>query len=190
LRRLYLAFACFFAFLFREALPAAALEAAGVRPAPPLALAPPQAPAPSDRPEAPTPPAPDPTQVAIAGAMQLLGMLQREGRLVDFLMESIDDYPDAQVGAAVRTIHRGCRKALDGALRLEAVLDGQEEEPVTVTAGFDPARVRIIGNVAGQPPFRGTLKHHGWAARDVKLPPLPGAPGAALVVAPAEVEMN
>jgi len=179
-KRLYLAFACFFAFLFRKRLPLAALELAGV----PTALPPPPAPAPA---LAPT--GPPPEQVAVAGAMQLLGTLQREGRLVDFLMEPIDDYPDAQVGAAVRTIHRGCRKALEGTLRLEAVLEGQEEAPVTVAAGFDPARVRIIGNVAGKPPFRGTLKHHGWAARDVKLPPVPEPPERALVVAPAEVEM-
>jgi hypothetical protein len=183
-RRLYLAFACFFAFLFRKALPAAALEAAGVGPAKALPPPPPPAPPP------PAPQGPPPEAVAAAGAMQLLGLLQREGRLVDFLMEPIDDYPDAQVGAAVRTIHRGCRKALDGALRLEAVLEGQEEEPVTVAAGFDPARVRIIGKVAGQPPFRGTLKHHGWAARHVTLPPVPDPPSAALVVAPAEVELN
>jgi hypothetical protein len=185
-KRVYLAFACFFAFLFRKALPAAALEAAGVRPAKALPEPPSAPPEPAPPPEPVTPPA----EIAAAGAMQLLGLLQREGRLVDFLMESIDDYPDAQVGAAVRTIHRGCRKALDGALRLEAVLDGQEEEPVTVAGGFDPARVRIIGKVAGQPPFHGTLKHHGWAARDVKLPPVPRPPSAALVVAPAEVEMS
>jgi hypothetical protein len=180
-RRLYLAFACFFAFLFRKALPAAALELAGVRPTKALPV---PAPAP-----APAPAGPAPEAIAAAGAMQLLGLLQRDGRLVDFLMESIDDYPDAQVGAAVRTIHRGCRKALEATVRLEAVLDGQEEEPVTVAAGFDPARVRIIGNVAGQPPFTGTLKHHGWVARDVKLPPVPAEPSAALVVAPAEVEL-
>ena len=183
MRRIYLAFACFFAFLLRRTLPAAALAAAGVRPAQALPEPAPPAPAPPPKPTTP------PEQIAAAGAVQLLGLLQREGRLVDFLMESIDGYPDAQVGAAVRTIHRGCRQALDGALRLEAVLDGQEEEPVTVAAGFDAARVRIIGNVAGQPPFHGTLKHHGWAAREVKLPPLPARLEEALVVAPAEVEM-
>ncbi|MBI5480673.1 MAG: DUF2760 domain-containing protein [Deltaproteobacteria bacterium] len=189
MKRLCLAFACFFAFLFRKTLPAAALEVCGVRPGRALpAPAAPMAPA-APKPTAPPDRAPEPGAVAAAGAMQLLGLLQREGRLVDFLMESIDDYPDAQVGAAVRPIHRGCRQALGRTLRLEAVLDGQEEEPVSVAAGFDPARVRIIGNVAGQPPFRGTLKHHGWAARDVTLPPLPEALTAALVVAPAEVEM-
>lgn len=179
--RLYLAFACFFAFLFRKRLPARALELAGVAPTKALPSAPAPVPAPK--------PGPAPEAIAAAGAMQLLGTLQREGRLVDFLMEPIDDYPDAQVGAAVRTIHRGCRKALEGTLRLEAVLEGEEEAAVTVEAGFDPARVRIMGNVAGEPPFRGTLKHHGWAARDVKLPPLPERPEAALVVAPAEVEL-
>ena len=179
MRRLYLAFACFFAFLFGKRLPPAALELAGVKPE--KALPPPPPP--------PAPKGPPPEDLARAGAMQLLGALQREGRLVDFLMEPIDDYPDAQVGAAVRTIHRDCRKALAGTVRLEAVLEGQEETPVTVAAGFDPARVRIIGKVAGQPPFTGTLKHHGWAASDVKLPPLPEPPSAALVVAPAEVEM-
>jgi hypothetical protein len=181
-RRLYLAFACFFAFLFGKRLPAAALEMAGVKPE--KALPPPAPPPPP-----PAPKGPDPAEIAVAGAMQLLGTLQREGRLVDFLMEPIDDYPDAQVGAAVRTIHRDCRKALAGTVRLEAVLEGQEEAPVTVAAGFDPARVRIIGKVAGKPPFTGTLKHHGWAASDVKLPPVPEKPATALVVAPAEVEI-
>jgi len=186
-RRLYLAFACFFAFLFGKRLPEAALEMAGVRPSA-KSLPAPTMPAPAPKPE-PPPDRPEPAEIAVAGAMQLLGVLQREGRLVDFLMEPIDDYPDAQVGAAVRTIHRDCRKALEGTVRLEAVLDGQEEAPITVAAGFDPARVRVIGKVAGKPPFSGTLKHHGWAAHDVKLPPLPEPPAAALVVAPAEVEM-
>ena len=187
MRRLYLAFACFFAFLFRKRLPARALELAGVKPERALPARP--MPAPAPKPE-PAPDRPPPEEIAAAGAMQLLGALQREGRLVDFLMEPIDDYPDAQVGAAVRPIHRDCRKALEGTVRLEAVLEGQEEAPVTIAPGFDPARVRIIGKVTGQPPFRGTLKHHGWAARDVKLPPLPEPPAAALVVAPAEVEMG
>jgi hypothetical protein len=93
------------------------------------------------------------------------------------------------VGAAVRPIHAGCRTALAGAVTLEPVLAGEEEAPTEVAAGFDPARVRVIGSVAGEPPFRGTLKHHGWVATAVTLPPLPERLGDAAVVAPAEVEM-
>src|SRR5207253_6846543 len=35
-------------------------------------------------------------------AVQLLAILQREGRLLDFLQEDVDGYADAQIGAAVR----------------------------------------------------------------------------------------
>src|SRR5215510_2527420 len=124
---------------------------------------------------------PDPT------ATQLLAVLQRDGRLIDFLMENLATYGDAQIGAAVRDVHAGCRKALDRYLSLTPVLDGEEGRPVTVQAGTDAARVKIIGNVAGHPPFRGVLLHRGWMVGRVDLPPLPAT--GQLVVAPAEVEV-
>ena len=122
--------------------------------------------------------------------LRVLAVLQRDGRLVDFLMEDIDPYTDAQIGAAVRDIHRGCRKALRDYLALEPVMAGQEESAVTVPLGFDPASVRLTGQVTGNPPFAGRLKHHGWRVKSVQLPALPGSRGDQSIVAPAEVEIG
>lgn len=120
--------------------------------------------------------------------LRMLAVLQREGRLLDFLLEDIQAYPDAQVGAAVRDIHRQCRAALKEHLVLEPVMSQPEGDLVEVPAGFDPSAIRVVGNVTGQPPFRGTLRHHGWRVRDVRLsPPPPGQDE--LVLMPAEVEV-
>src|SRR3954466_16417020 len=128
---------------------------------------------------------------APAGAdLRILAVLQRDGRLVDFLQEDIDGYGDAQVGAAVRDIHRGCRKALRDFLAVEPILSDPEDATVTVAADFDPATIRLTGNVAGSPPFRGVLKHHGWRVRSVQLPVVPGAGDETAVLAPAEVEIS
>jgi hypothetical protein len=122
--------------------------------------------------------------------LRVLALLQRDGRLVDFLMEEVDGYGDAQIGAAVRDIHRGCRKALREYLTLEPVIDAAEDSAVTVPTGFDPSEVRLSGNVAGNPPFSGRLRHHGWKVRSVHLPVLPGARAETAVLAPAEVEVQ
>jgi hypothetical protein len=121
--------------------------------------------------------------------LRVLAILQRDGRLVDFLQEDIDAYPDAQVGAAVRDIHRGCRKALREYLAVEPVLGSPEGGEVTIADGFDPSEVRLIGNVRGTPPFRGVLKHHGWRVKSVQLPAIPGARQDSAILAPAEVEI-
>ncbi len=122
------------------------------------------------------------------GALALLALLQREGRLVDFLREPLDGFSDADIGAAARDVHRGCRKVLDQHLSLEPVMPGSEEERVAVPRGFDPAEIRLIGEAKGEPPFRGTLRHHGWRVVDAKLPAL--ADGVdRMVIAPAEVEL-
>ena len=121
--------------------------------------------------------------------LRVLAVLQRDGRLVDFLMENIDAYADDQIGAAVRDIHRGCRKALCDYLSFEPVRPEAEESPVTVPLDFDPAAIRLTGNVAGSPPFRGVLKHHGWRVRGVHLPALPVARDDSTILAPAEVEL-
>jgi len=120
-------------------------------------------------------------------AIQMLALLQRDGRLIDFLAENISAYPDTQLGAAVRTIHDTCRQVLDRYVKLEPVLDSEEDQPVTVQAGFDPGAIKLIGNVAGEPPVRGTLRHKGWRVKEVNLPPLPQA--GRMVIAPAEVEL-
>jgi hypothetical protein len=122
------------------------------------------------------------------GALAMLALLQREGRLVDFLREAIDGFSDAEIGAAARDVHRGCRKVLDQHLAFEPVMPGSEEAQVSVPKGFDPAEVRLIGEARGEPPFRGTLRHHGWRVVDAKLPAL--ADGVdRTVIAPAEVEL-
>jgi hypothetical protein len=121
--------------------------------------------------------------------LRILAVLQRDGRLVDFLREDIDPYTDAQIGAAVRDIHRGCKKSLQDYLTIEPIISAAEEEQVQVPADFDPAAIRLIGNVDGKPPFRGTLKHHGWRVRAVHLPTLPATRDDTSVLSPAEVEI-
>lgn len=122
--------------------------------------------------------------------LRVLAVLQRDGRLVDFLQEDIDPYTDAQIGAAVRDIHRGCRKALRDYVMVTPILPGEEESEVTIAPDFDPASIRLTGNVQGSPPFRGVLKHHGWRVEEVHLPALPGARDDSSVLAPAEVEIR
>jgi hypothetical protein len=123
------------------------------------------------------------------GAVLLLSVLQREGRLVDFLMEDLGTYSDAQIGAAVRDVHANCRRALAGAFALEPILDDAEEATVSVPEGFDPASIKLVGRVVGSGPFRGVLRHRGWRSSQVQLPAL-GAPAGRQVVAPAEVEVS
>ena len=133
--------------------------------------------------DAAPPPAPRPAD----GALRLLGLLQEQGRLVDFLEEDLTPYPDDQIGGAVRAIHEGCRKALHAQFALEPVMRGAEGEDVTVDAGFDTAEVRLTGNVAGAPPFRGVLRHGGWRVTAATLPERQGIDPR--VIAPAEVEI-
>ena len=121
-------------------------------------------------------------------AVQMLALLQREGRLIDFFTEDVAPYPDAQLGAAVRSVHQSCRQALEHYMKLEPIISSEEDSPVTVQAGFDPATVKVIGNVTGKPPLRGLLRHRGWRATQVNLPSLPEGEGRT-VVAPAEVEI-
>jgi len=131
----------------------------------------------------PAPP-PEPKEEA---ALRLLGILQEEGRLVDFLEEDLTPYPDDQIGSAVRDIQQKCRKALNERVSLEPVLRGSEGETVTVDAGFDPATIRLTGNVSGVPPFRGVLRHAGWRATRATLPDRRGHDPH--VIAPAEVDI-
>src|SRR5688572_11727954 len=122
------------------------------------------------------------------GALALLSLLQREGRLVDFLREPLDTYGDADIGAAARDVHRGCKKVLEQCFTLEAVMPGEEDAKVSVPKGFDPGEVRLIGEARGEPPFAGTLRHHGWRATKTQLPALADGVDRA-IVAPAEVEV-
>jgi hypothetical protein len=133
---------------------------------------------------APPPPPPKPS----AEPLWLLAVLQREGRLLDFLLEDVQGYANEQIGAAVRDIHRSCQKAIREHLSLEPVLNKAEDETVEVAAGFDPSAIRLTGNVAGQPPFKGVLRHHGWRVKELKLARPPEGQDQ-FVVQPAEVEV-
>jgi hypothetical protein len=120
-------------------------------------------------------------------AVQMLALLQRDGRLIDFLWEDIEAYADAQIGAAVRDVHTNCRQVIGRYLALEPVIASEEGQTVTIDDEFDPAAVKLVGNVPGRPPFRGVLRHRGWRVSRITLPPLANGQGRR-VLAPAEVE--
>jgi len=126
------------------------------------------------------PPGPPP-----ATAAQLLSALQKEGRLLDFLSESLEGFGDAQVGGVARGVHTGCSKVLQQYLSLEPVLPQGDGEKVEIPVGFSPNEIRLIGKVQGDPPFQGVLRHHGWRLVSAKLPELK----ASEVLTPAEVEL-
>jgi hypothetical protein len=137
----------------------------------------------------PSPPAPAPLHRApTESALQLLGLLQREARLIDFLMEDMSSYPDADVGAAARVVHDQCKKALDAHVKLERVRSEAEGSRVTVAAGFAPGELRLVGNVVGSAPFHGVLAHAGWRATSIELPQLSQGHDVR-VIASAEVEL-
>ena len=166
--RIKMAFAAFFSLLFKGRLPAALLPVT-------VAAAPAQA---------------QPTTTDTSDrAVQMLSLLQREGRFIDFALEDLTTYSDAQIGAAARDVHAGCRRVLERYVTLEAILPGREGEAVTLGQNeqIDPAAFHLVGNVAGQPPFRGTLLHPGWRASRVQLPSL--ATTGRTIVAPAEIEL-
>jgi hypothetical protein len=147
--------------------------------------------APLLRPSQPAPPQKTPIappERLHASGLAVLAALQREGRLIDFLKEDMGAFSDAEVGAAARVVHTGCRKVFSDYFVVEPILKEDEGASVKVPAGFDPQRIRLTGNVAGQPPFRGTLKHHGWVATEVRLPAVAETLDAR-VLAAAEVEL-
>lgn len=140
--------------------------------------------------EVPEPARPEPAKAPRRSeALTLLAALQREARLVDFIQEPITEYSDAQIGAAVRDIHRDCAALLARVFAVRPLLTDSEGATIDVPAGFDAARYSLTGNVSGQPPYRGTLAHHGWQATRCELPQWIGGDSAALVVAPAVVEI-
>ncbi len=182
-----LALRVFFYILFGRPLPLEMLPADLLQLAPPKPEPTPE-PTPEtkktieERPPPPVGPSPE------ANAVAALAILQSEGRLLDFLSENIDTYSDDDIGAAVREVHRGCKKALADHFKLVPVRKEDEEEMITVPEGYDPAEIRLVGNVVGRPPFSGTLKHRGWRVEEVRLPKVQdGSTG--MVVSPAEVEI-
>lgn len=135
-------------------------------------------------PQAALPPAPKRSE-----AITLLSALQREARLVDLIKEDLSGYSDEQVGAAARNVLRESSLALDRFFNLQRVVSQPEGEQVPVPAGYDPGRYQLVGNVAGSPPYSGTLTHAGWQATYINLPTWSGSKDATLVIAPAEVEL-
>lgn len=197
--RLSLAFGSFFAILGNAEL------AAGVRrlrngetfdapvsaPVSAPAPAPIVTPAPVAAPVAPAPVAPAASAIEEASpqsAMQLLGLLQRNARFVDFVEEDIAGYADAEIGAAARLVHEGCRATLREHFTIRPVRTEAEGSRVTIAAGFDATAIRLTGNVVGAAPFNGTVSHRGWRVEDVKLPKLVKSHDAK-IIAPAEVEL-
>ena len=171
--RIWLAIRSFFSILFSGSLPEDALTTLGLtrRGAPKAQTASaPAAPRPSD------------------GALQMLSILQRDARLVDFIMEDIVAYTDDQVGAAVRGLHDQARESLARYVNLEPVIDGVEGT-FTKPAISDPAAVKFIGNVPAGKPSGGLLRHKGWRAGKIDLPPLNPKQDSS-ILAPAEIEVE
>ena len=140
-----------------------------------------------------TPPAAEPQPVIVRettpeAALQLLSLLQREARFVDFVQEDVAAYSDADIGAAARVVHEGCRKVLGEHFSIEPVRSESEGSRITLAEGFDAAAVRLTGKVVGKPPFTGSLGHRGWRVTDTRLPKLADGHDAS-VIAQAEVEL-
>jgi hypothetical protein len=127
--------------------------------------------------------------VVLPDGMQVLAMFQEKSRLVDFLMEEIDSYDDAQVGAAVRSIHRSAHEALVKYFSPSPLLQNAEGDTLKIEKGFDPLKMRLTGNVAGEPPFDGILHHPGWKAGAINLPPR-NSRGGGEIISPAEIEIS
>lgn len=168
IRRVFIAFSSFRRVLkdpdFAAGVRALAKESATAAPAMPLARAPDDA------------------------ALLLLGLLQKEGRLIDFLQDDIQTCPDEQVGAAARIVHQGCRRVLADHLPIVPIRQESEGSRLTLIPGFDSSQIRPTGQVVGDPPFTGTLVHRGWKVAETRLPKV--APTRDLrILAPAEVEL-
>ena len=174
MNQIALAFRAFFALLFQGELPAEMLTEMG--------LSKKQAPAP---PAPPPPPAIKPTD----GALQLLGLLQRDARVLDFFMEDISPYTDEQVGGAAREVHEKTREILARHFAPAPVIDAMEGS-VANPANSNPASVKYIGNVpANGKPGAGLLRHRGWKATAATLPQLNSRQDLA-ILAPAEIEVE
>lgn len=181
--RLAFAFRAFFAILFKNSLAEDIAEAFGYTPK--RAAAPPAAPKPAPA---------DPTIRVSDGALQMLAILQRDARLIDFLMEDVSGYSDDQIGAAVRGMQESARDAIKRYVQLAPVIDGVEGTFTNVAAAGalakSAAAVKFVGNVpATGKPTGGTLRHRGWRAEKIDLPAAPGKQDVT-ILAPAEIEIE
>ena len=143
---------------------------------------------PAASPPAPIAEVPPATPPSADAALRLLALFQREGRLVDFLEQDVATFSDADVGAAARVVHEGCRKALRAHSKIAPIRDEEEGTQVTLAPGFSPGEVKLSGNVTGTGPYIGVLRHRGWRAVELALPTVVGGHDAR-VLAPAEVEL-
>jgi hypothetical protein len=175
LSRIVLAFRCLFGVLFQGRLSDTAITELGLsRRAAPVVSTP--------------APVPVPVSKSSDGALQILGIMQRDSRLLDFLMEDLSSYSDDQIGAAVRELHDQCRDAVSRYVTLQPVIDGVEGT-FTQAPSKDPNVVKFVGNVPATPPAGGTLRHKGWRAVKVDLPALATRQDAS-ILAPAEIEVE
>lgn len=136
-------------------------------------------------------PAPEPVilkETTPDAALQLLSLLQKEARFIDFIKEEITAYSDADVGIAARVVHEGCNKAIDEHFSLESVRSEQEGNTITLQKGFDASKVRLTGNIVGNAPFTGELVHKGWQVTEIRLPKLTTGHKTKIIAA-AEVEL-
>ncbi len=120
--------------------------------------------------------------------LHLLSMLQKEGRFLDFLSEKLEDYEDDQIGAAVRNIHENCKRVTEKYISLKPVLEASEGQKISIEKGFDSSSIKLVGNVTGEPPFTGLIRHKGWKAEKLELPVLSRSLDKSLI-SPAEVEI-
>ena len=173
--RLALAWIAFFRVLLDRDAAVRLRGALGPGPKPASAPAPASASAPASAPE--------------ASALHLLTLLQRDGRLIDFLQQDVTSFSDSDVGAAARVVHAGCRAAMSTHAVIEAIRSESEGSRLTIDAGYDADRVRLIGEVRGAPPHHGVLRHRGWRVARLSLPQ-PVRIHDETIVAPAEVEIG
>lgn len=148
-------------------------------------------PAPAETASAAPVPVPQPAQPSNADVVNFLAILQDKGRLVDFLMDDIKGYSDAQVGAAARVMHEGCKAVLLEHFGIRPVREEDEGSKITVPAGYAPDEYRLVGKIRGDAPFSGVLVHPGWRAEWVKLPRLLRSGDDRLpTIAPSEIELK
>ena len=131
-----------------------------------------------------------PANQAEAEIVSFLALMQDKGRLVDFLMDDINAYDDAQVGAASRVVHAGCKAALLEHFQIRPLREEGEGTRVRIEPGYAADEYRLLGTISGAPPFVGTLVHHGWKVESVKLPHVLASAGRLPTIAPAEVELT
>jgi hypothetical protein len=167
-----LAFRSFFQLLFKDRLSDDLIEQLGLQKR-------------DEKPLTPPPPVMEPRD----GALQILAILQRDSRLIDFLMEDISAYSDEQVGAAVRGLHDQSRQALAQYITLQPIIDGVEGTYTRTPAEDSAQVVKFIGNVPAKTPPGGTLRHKGWRAVKTELPPL-NPRQENRIIAPAEIEIE